>query len=282
MYENVHASVVSSSIFITRSWLIFITFLSRLNCRSWHRFEPDVQNVLDVNFTRGNVDGVNVYPPSRRSELTVLCHKTHWLGRLQLEPCSQGYVRHGPILLRQNSTQANFHFLCVRCACCVGVLCGCVVLCVGVLCVLCVDPCPGPLSAGPLKISCFFALFHPRVFFSLWKVFSCLFSLSGGLLVEFWWCFGRPRRSEEKKMDGRWEKLEILGPHPSGRPPLWATTTLGHHPSGPPLLKRNLAQVELGPSRTGLKSVGLSRNWPQYNTPCSQMYLEQRQLHIAP
>ena len=32
----------------------------------------DVPKVLDVSFTRGNVDGVNVYPRSGRSEVIVL------------------------------------------------------------------------------------------------------------------------------------------------------------------------------------------------------------------
>ena len=54
-----YASVASSSIILTQSWLIFIIFLSRLDYRDWHRFAlvvtetRDVQNALDVSFMRG-------------------------------------------------------------------------------------------------------------------------------------------------------------------------------------------------------------------------------------
>ena len=76
--ENAHASVLSSSIFVTQSWLIFFTLLSCLDYLGLHRFAlvvtetQDVQNVVDARFTRGNVDGVNVYLRSRRSEVTAL------------------------------------------------------------------------------------------------------------------------------------------------------------------------------------------------------------------
>ena len=97
---------------------------------------------------------------------------------------------------------------------CVGVcwgvaVCWCVLLCVGVCCcvLLCVA---GPtLRRTPPppdrpKFRALFSFSHPHFHsFSLsLGIFSCLlfslrvssrvfFPLSGGLLVEFWWCFGR-------------------------------------------------------------------------------------------
>ena len=50
MSENAHASVVSSSIFFTQSWLIFVTFLYRLDYRGWHRFALVVTGTQDVQF----------------------------------------------------------------------------------------------------------------------------------------------------------------------------------------------------------------------------------------
>ena len=92
--ENANAPVVSSSIFFTQSWLIFITLLTRLHNRGRHRFAlvvtetQDAQNVLDVSLTWCNVDGVRIYPRSRCTEVTVLSSRSRWLGRLQLEPRS--------------------------------------------------------------------------------------------------------------------------------------------------------------------------------------------------
>ena len=118
-----------------------------------------------------------------------------------------GYVRLKPILLRPISTQASVVVVCCGC-----VLCGCVVLCVrrAFLRRTPPQPVPPPLdplrriplcrtplhlpSAGPPKMSRFFpspaSMF--ALFFSLWVSSRVFFSLSGGLLLEFWWCFWRP------------------------------------------------------------------------------------------
>ena len=96
MSENARASVVSSSIFFNQSWLAFVTFLSRLDYWRSHQCAlvvtetQDVHNVLDVSFKWGKVEGV--YLSSRRSEVTVLRPRTHWLDRLQLESCSQNFL----------------------------------------------------------------------------------------------------------------------------------------------------------------------------------------------
>ena len=95
MSENANASVVSSSVFITQSWLIFVTLLARLHNRGRQRFalvvteSQDVQNVLDVSLTWCNVTGVRVSSRSRRTEVTVLSPWTHWFSNLQLEPCTK-------------------------------------------------------------------------------------------------------------------------------------------------------------------------------------------------
>ena len=118
-------------------------------------------------------------------------------------------------------------------------LCGCVcvVVCVSAVCVCCVcwskicvllrtpRPSAGPPSPPDRpKFRFFFSFSHPHFhsfflsgdllveFFLSPGLFSCLFSSLWGLLVEFWWCFGRS------------------GPQmclfsPSGCPP---------HPAGPP------------------------------------------------
>ena len=67
MSENAYASVVSSTIFFTPSWLIFVTLQTRLQQSESvrHRFAldvtetQDVQNVLDVSLTWCNMNGGN-------------------------------------------------------------------------------------------------------------------------------------------------------------------------------------------------------------------------------
>ena len=93
-----------------------------------------------------------------------------------------------------------------------------IVVCMCLLCVLVQDlrdpphppaPPPDPPSAGPplrqtapppdrplRRTAQNFALFFPSptpifIFFSLQVSSRVFFPLSGGLLVEFWWCFGR-------------------------------------------------------------------------------------------
>ena len=57
MSENACASVVSSTIFLTQPWLVFISLQKRLHCWGPHRFAlvvtetQDVQNVLVVSLT---------------------------------------------------------------------------------------------------------------------------------------------------------------------------------------------------------------------------------------
>ena len=114
---------------------------------------------------------------------------------------------------KPNSGQKSVCGLVVCVCVCVGVF---VLLCVCLLCVsaVCVGPkfaCsygprappPDRPSAGPPKISLFFFLLPPPFsffflsgdllveFFLSPGLFSCLFSSLWGLLVEFWWCFGR-------------------------------------------------------------------------------------------
>ena len=80
--EDAHASVVSSSILFTQTWLILVAFLTRLHNRGRHRFAlvvaetQDVQNVPGVSLTWCNVDGVRIYHRSRCREVTVLRSRT--------------------------------------------------------------------------------------------------------------------------------------------------------------------------------------------------------------
>ena len=66
MSENANAPVVSSSVFFTQSWFIFVTLLTRLHNRGGHRFAlvvtetQDVQNVLDVSLTWCSMNGVRI------------------------------------------------------------------------------------------------------------------------------------------------------------------------------------------------------------------------------
>ena len=70
---RIHASVVSTSVSFTHSWLVLVALLARLDYRGQHRLAlvvtetQDVQNVLDVSLTWCNVDGVRIYPRSRRN-----------------------------------------------------------------------------------------------------------------------------------------------------------------------------------------------------------------------
>ena len=115
------------------------------------------------------------------------------LGPTDLGPYQVRPDRVGPDRVRPDGVGV----LVCMCVCwCVCVLCWCVCVWVGVcvVCVLC-GPDDRPF-AGPPKFSRFFPLSRPhfRSFFLSLGIFSCLFlslSLSlGGLLVEFWWCFG--------------------------------------------------------------------------------------------
>ena len=69
--ENAYASVVNSTIFLTQSWLVFISLLTRLHCWGRHRFalvvaeKQAVQNDLDAMLTWCSVNGVRVNPRSR-------------------------------------------------------------------------------------------------------------------------------------------------------------------------------------------------------------------------
>ena len=66
-------------------------------------------------------------------------------------------------------------------------------------------------------------------------------SLSGGLLVEFWWCLKgqdsmrKPTEKEErmKFAVGRKKSAKFQPPHPSGPPTLRAPHPSNPHPSGP-------------------------------------------------
>ena len=95
MSENAHASVVSLSVSLTQSWLVFVALLVRLDYRGRHRFThavaeaQDVQNVLDVSLTWCNMNGVRIYPRSRRTVVTVLLSLTHRLSGHQLELCTR-------------------------------------------------------------------------------------------------------------------------------------------------------------------------------------------------
>ena len=92
------------------------------------------------------------------------------------------------------------------------------------------DPSAGPRSAGPPKISRFFSLSRPH-FRS--------FSLSGGLLVEIWWCL--------KRLDPQMWTFGVLGLScetpaavPDPRASTLRTPTLGaltFSRSGPPTLR---------------------------------------------
>ena len=189
----------------------------------------------------------------------------------------------------QNRTRDKKNEMCE----CVGVVCVCVLVwcvcvcvcwcgvCVCVLCVCCVcwskicvlPRTPRPSAGPPLrrtapppdrpKFRSFFSFSHPRFhsFFSLWGSSRVFFPLSGGLLVEFWWCFWsvgtsnvlvfalrlscerRPRRHPEREKKTREDpqrekkekKARNFGPPTLRGPTLRAPTLRGPTLRGPTL-----------------------------------------------
>ena len=106
-------------------------------------------------------------------------------------------------------------------------------------------PLPDRPSPGPPKISLFFFSLPPKISF---------FLLSGGLLVEFWWCFLKTGALKCARLEFPGCRRGFTGPPtlrppPCGPPPFGPATLWAPTPSGPHQ-KQKIGQMRSGQIRS--------------------------------